>query len=134
MKTTKLSQEELQALGLQSQVQSVSTVDNQELKKFVGMFVKHANNVGMIRSVHGNRLAFVYADKESWTVQLVYPNNVTRLQGEDATRAKRSAHMFFMREATSLRSRIARHFAFDNAKSLENLLAEVTAWERKLSA
>ena len=136
MKTRELTQSELEMLGLQEGTIATATteINNADLQKYVGQFISHKGHLGMVDEVHGNRLGFVWSDKDSWTGQLIDVQDVKDIQVGERDKAKHSAQIYFNREATSLRSRIARNYAFDNKATLNTLLTHCETWLRKLGA
>lgn len=108
-----------------------------ELQPYVGSFVVTADGLyGMIDDVHGDRLGFVHAEKDSWTGELIDASKVKTVSPTtvDGAKAFRSAQTYFNREATSLRSRIARNYAFDSKATLNAMLTHCETWLRKLDA
>lgn len=151
MKTRELTQSELEMLGLDNGTITTPTpvVNNIKpavtlrrkvstaLLPYVGAFVVTADGLyGMIDEVHGDRLGFVHAEKDSWTGELVDIDKVKTVSPTtvDGAKAFRSAQTYFNREATSLRSRIARNYAYDNKETLSNMLTHCETWLRKLDA
>lgn len=107
------------------------------LQPYVGAFVVTAGGLyGMIDEVHGDRLGFVHAEKDSWTGELIYADKVRIVSPTtvDGAKAYRSAQAYFNREATSLRRRIACNYAFDNKAKLSEMLAHCETWLRKIDA
>lgn len=150
MKTRELTKSELEMLGLQqgsiSTPESVTNIKpavtlrrkvSAELQPYVGAFVVTSGGLyGMIDEVHGDRLGFVHAEKDSWTGELIDASKVKTVSPTtvDGAKAFRSAQTYFNREATSLRSRIARNYAFDNKATLNAMLTHCETWLRKLDA
>ena len=150
MKTRELTQSELEMMGLQqgtiSTPKSVMNIKpavtlrrkvSTALQPYVGAFVVTADGLyGMIDDVHGDRLGFVHAEKDSWTGELIDASKVKTVSPTtvDGAKAFRSAQTYFNREATSIRSRIARNFAYDNKETLNNMLTHCETWLRKLDA
>ena len=151
MKTRELTQSELEMLGLDNGTITTPTpvVNNIKpavtlrrkvstaLLPYVGAFVVTSDGLyGMIDEVHGDRLGFVHAEKDSWTGELVDIDKVKTVSPTtvDGAKAFRSAQTYFNREATSLRSRIARNYANDNKETLNNMLTHCEMWLRKLDA
>lgn len=105
-----------------------------DLDIFVGLFVRHGNNLGMIDAVHGERLGFVWSDKASWTAELVDVEDVTICESdEDCSAALNSARLYFSREVDSLRNRISLGLKQDSQKVLTEMLHNCEAWLTKLS-
>lgn len=151
MKTRELTKSELEMLGLNSgTITTPAPVVNNikpavtlrrkvstELQPYVGAFVVTVDGLyGMIDEVHGDRLGFVHAEKDSWTGELIDASKVKTVSPTtvDGAKAFRSAQTYFNREATSIRSRIARNFAYDNKETLNNMLTHCETWLRKLDA
>lgn len=106
-------------------------VNDDALNVWVGKFAHADGHDGLIDSVHGNRLGFVYATKDGWTNCLVDPNEVRN--AEDDARAKRSAVTYFNRESTTLRHRIRCGYACDDPVKLNTMLNDCETWLRKLA-
>ena len=105
-----------------------------DLDKFVGLFVRRENNLGMIDAVHGNRLGFVWSDKTSWTAELVDEDEVTICESnEDCSTALNSARQYYSRETDSLRNRLRLHLPQDCAESLQSMLSRCEFWNNKLN-
>ena len=105
-----------------------------DLDKFVGLFVRHGNDLGMIDAVHGDRLGFVWSDKSSWTAELVDVEDVTICESdEDCSAALNSARQYFSREADSLRHRISLGLKQDSQEVLAEMLCHCEAWLAKLA-
>lgn len=105
-----------------------------DLDKFVGLFVRRENNLGMIDAVHGGRLGFVWSDKTSWTAELVDEDEVTICESnEDYSAALNSARQYYSREVDSLRNRIGLGLKLDNQEVLAEMLCNCEAWLAKLS-
>ena len=150
MKTRELTQSELEMLGLDNGITTPTPVVNNikpavtlrrkvssALLPYVGAFVVTSDGLyGMIDEVHGDRLGFVHAEKDSWTGELIDASNVKTVSPTtvDGAKAFRSAQAYFNREATSLRSRIARNLAYDNKEALNNMLTHCETWLRRLDA
>ena len=151
MKTRELTQSELEMLGLDNgTITTPAPVVNNikpavtlrrkvstALLPYVGAFVVTSDGLyGMIDEVHGDRLGFVHAEKDSWTGELIDASKVKTVSPTtvDGAKAFRSAQTYFNREATSLRSRIARNLAYDNKETLNNMLTHCETWLRKLAA
>lgn len=151
MKTRELTQSELEMLGLDNgTITTPAPVVNNikpavtlrrkvstALQPYVGAFVITADGLyGMIDAVHGDRLGFVHAEKDSWTGQLIDASKVKVVSPTtvDGAKAFRSAKTYFNREATSLRSRIARNYAFDDKVTLNNMLTHCETWLRRIGA
>jgi hypothetical protein len=152
MKTRELTQSELEMLGLDNGTITTPTpvVNNIKpavtlrrkasttaLQPYVGAFVVTADGLyGMIDDVHGESLGFVHAEKDTWTGELIDASKVKIVSPTtvDGAKAFRSAQVYFNREATSLRSRIARNYEFDDKVTLNNMLTHCETWLRKLDA
>ena len=105
-----------------------------DLDKFVGLFVRHGNDLGMIDAVHGNRLGFVWSDKSSWTGELVDVDKVTICESdEDCSAALDSALRYFQREHDSISGRIAMQYKQDDKELLAEMLHNCEAWLAKLA-
>lgn len=130
-KTRNLTESELQMLGLNEGTITTEIVNNADLQKYVGQFVMHKGHLGMIDDVHGNRLGFVWSDKDSWTGQLVDVTSVTVVT--DSAAAKESALVYFQRETSGLKNRIGRNYSFDDQGKLNAMLAHCETWLRKLA-
>ena len=105
-----------------------------DLEKFVGLFVRHGNDLGMIDAVHGERLGFVWSDKTSWTAELVDVEDVTICESnEDCSAALDSALKYFRREYASISGRIAMKYKQDSEESLTKMLRNCEAWLAKLA-
>jgi len=106
----------------------------EDLSKYVGLFVRHGNNLGMIDAVHGVRLGFVWSDKTSWTAELVDEDEVTICESnEDCSAALNSARQYYSREVDSLRNRIGLGLKLDNQEVLAEMLCNCETWLAKLS-
>ena len=104
-----------------------------ETKDYVGKFVKVGNNYGMIDNVYGNRLGFIWSDKDSWTGELVDVDKVEVLtKQDDIAKARLSAKSYLLRERAALKARIARKLAIDNQQTLGELLDFVVGWINRL--
>ena len=151
MKTRELTQSELEMLGLDNgTITTPAPVVNNikpavtlrrkvstALLPYVGAFVVTSDGLyGMIDEVHGDRLGFVHAEKDSWTGELIDASKVKTVSPTtvDGAKAFRSAQTYFNREATSLRSRIARNYEFDSKAKLNAMLTRCETWLRKLDA
>lgn len=107
-----------------------------DLEVYVGLSIKVGNVFGVCDEVCGDRLGFVWSDKDSWTGQLVDANDVTICDNEDeCERGRLSALHYFEREAESLRSRIKAKLKQDkdNAEMLQEMLAHCMRWLSRLS-
>ena len=105
-----------------------------DLEKFVGLFVRRGNDLGMIDAVHGERLGFVWSDKTLWTAELVGVEDVTICESdEDCSAALNSARRYYSREAYSLRHRISLGLKQDSQEVLAEMLSHCEAWLAKLS-
>lgn len=105
-----------------------------DLDKFVGLFVRHGNNLGMIDAVHNERLGFVWSDKASWTGELVDVEDVTICESdEDCSAALNSSCQYYSREVNSLRNRISLGLKQDSQEVLTEMLHNCEAWLAKLS-
>ena len=104
-----------------------------ETKDYVGKFVKVGKNYGMIDNVYGNRLGFIWSDKDSWTGELVDVDKVEVLtKQDDVAKARLSAKSYLLRERAALKARIARKLAVDNQQTLGELLDFVVGWINRL--
>lgn len=128
----KLNQSELEMLGLQEgtiSTPSPAMKNDKGLEQYLGMFVKVGIHYGMIDDVHGDRLGFVWSDKDSWTGELVRPNYVEKcVSDSDIKKAERSARAYFEREVASLRARIKRGYEFDDQKMLRERVDLYESW------
>lgn len=107
-----------------------------DLEVYVGQSIKVGNVFGVCDEVCGDRLGFVWSDKDSWTGQLVDEKNVTICETEDdCKRGRLSALRYFEREAESLRSRIKAKLKQDkdNAEMLREMLTHCMRWLSRLS-
>ena len=105
-----------------------------DLDKFVGLFVRHGNDLGMIDAVHGDRLGFVWSDKSSWTAELVDVEDVTICESdEDCSAALNSARQYYSREVNSLRHRISLGLKQDSQEVLAEMLCHCESWLAKLA-
>ena len=105
-----------------------------DLEKFVGLFVRHGNDLGMIDAVHGERLGFVWSDKTSWTAELVDVEDVTICESdEDCSTALDSALKYFRREYASISGRIAMKYKQDSQEVLTKMLYHCEVWLAKLA-
>ena len=105
-----------------------------DLGKFVGLFVRRCNDLGMIDAVHGERLGFVWSDKTSWTGELVDVEDVTICESdEDCCAALNSARQYYSREVDSLRHRIILGLKQDSQEVLAEMLHNCEAWLAKLA-
>lgn len=133
MKTRNLTQEELQMLGLQEGTITVTVKDNPKLQKYVGKFASVDGHYGMVDDVHGNKLGFVWSNKDSWTAELVSADDIELCESEEnIKKARNSAKCYFNREETSLRSRIRMKYRIDNETELKNMLSYIVGWNRKI--
>jgi len=128
----KLNQSELEMLGLQEgtiSTPSPAVKNDKGLEQYIGMFVKVGIHYGMIDDVHGDRLGFVWSDKDSWTGELVRQNIIDKcVSDSDIKKAERSARTYFEREVASLRARIKRGYEFDDQKMLRERVDQCEAW------
>ena len=105
-----------------------------DLDKFLGLFVRRGNDLGMIDAVHGERLGFVWSDKTSWTAELVDVDKVSICESnEDCSAALNSARQYYSREVDSLRHRISLGLKQDSQEVLAEMLHNCEAWLTKLS-
>ena len=134
-----MNQKDLQELkemtGLVSQSElsiasaSSSAEHNKGLEQYLGMFVKVGIHYGIIDEIQGDKLGFVWSDKDSWTGELVRPNYVEKcVSGSDIKKAERSARAYFEREVASLRARIKRGYEFDDQKMLLERVDLYESW------
>lgn len=128
----KLNQSELEMLGLQEgtiSTPSPAVKNDKGLEQYIGMFVKVGIHYGMIDDVHGDRLGFVWSDKDSWTGELVRQNIIDKcVSDSDIKKAERSARTYFEREVASLRARIKRGYEFDDQKMLRERVDLCESW------
>jgi len=128
----KLNQSELEMLGLQEgtiSTPSPAVKNDKGLEQYLGMFVKVGIRYGMIDDVHGDRLGFVWSDKDSWTGELVRQNIIDKcVSDSDIKKAERSARTYFEREVASLRARIKRGYEFDDQKMLRERVDLCESW------
>ena len=104
-----------------------------DLSKFVGLFVRHGNDLGMIDAVHGEHLGLVWSDKSSWTGELVDVKDITICESkEDCSAALNSTLQYYSREADSLRHRISLKLKQDCQEVLSEMLHNCEAWLKKL--
>lgn len=109
--------------------------NNTELSRYVGAFVKAGKAYGMIDNVHGDRLGFVWSEKDSWTGELVDLEECEILTNKaDIDNAMASAVTYFKREHDSLTMRMARKYSTDNQQTLAKMLWFVDEWLEKLTA
>ena len=152
MKTRELTQSELEMLGLDNGTITTPTpvvnnikpavtlrrkVSTTSLQPYVGAFVVTADGLyGMIDEVHGDRLGFVHAERDTWTGELIDASKVKTVSPTTVEGAKafRSAQAYFRFEVESLRNRIARNYPIDNKEALNNMLTRCETWLRKLDA
>lgn len=105
-----------------------------DLGVYVGLSIKVGNVYGVCDEVCGNRLGFVWSDKDSWTGQLVDANRVTICENEeDCGRGRLSALHYFEREEKSLQSRINARYKQDNAEMLRKMRTHCMRWLGRLS-
>lgn len=103
------------------------------LESYVGQFIRHGNDLGVIDEICGNKLGFVWSDKTSWTGQLVCKEDVTLCETEeDCSAALNSAREYFAREADSLRNRIKQNIKTDDSALLAKLLRHCENWIDRL--
>lgn len=151
MKTRELTQSELEMLGLDNGTITTPTpvVNNIKpavtlrrkvstaLLPYVGAFVVTSDGLyGMIDEVHGDRLGFVHAEKDTWTGELIDASKVKTVSPTTVEGAKafRSAQAYFRLEVESLRSRIVRNYPMDSKEALNRMLTRCEAWLCKLDA
>lgn len=104
-----------------------------EIKDYVGKFAKVDGHLGMIDNVYGNRLGFIWSDKDSWTGHLCETNAVEILtDSEQIAQARLSAKNYLLRERASLKARIARKLAIDSQQQLQEMLDFVVGWLARL--
>ena len=109
--------------------------NNTELSRYVGCFVRIGKAYGMIDNIHGDRLGFVWSDKDSWTGELVNLEECEILTNkEDIDNAMASAVRYFKREHDSLTMRMARKYSTDNQQTLAKMLWFVDEWLERLAA
>lgn len=107
------------------------------LQPYVGAFVVTAGGLyGMIDDVHGDRLGFVHAEKDTWTGELIDAGKVRIVSPTtvDGAKALRSAQTYYIREAESLRNRISRKFSVDDPVKIKDMLYRCESWISKLGA
>ena len=106
----------------------------EDLEVYVGLSIKVGNVYGICDEVCGNRLGFVWSDKDSWTGQLVDANNVTICENEEECEQGRlSALHYFEREVKSLQARIDMGRKQDDLTTLANELSRCECWLGRLS-
>ena len=106
----------------------------EDLEVYVGLSINVGNVYGICDEVCGDRLGFVWSDKDSWTGQLVDANNVTICESEDdCERGRLSALHYFEREEKSLQSRIKAKIKQDNAETLRKMHTHCMRWLGRLS-
>ena len=106
----------------------------QDLEVYVGLSIKVGNVYGICDEVCGNRLGFVWSDKDSWTGKLVDANYVTICETEDDCECGRlSALHYFERGEKSLQSRINMGRKQDDLTTLVNELSRCEYWLSRLS-
>lgn len=106
----------------------------EDLEVYVGLGIKVGNVYGICDKVCGNRLGFVWSDKDSCTGQLVDAKDVTICETEDdCERGHLSALHYFEREVESLQSRINMGCKTDNLTTLVNELSRCEYWLSRLS-
>lgn len=106
----------------------------EDLQVYVGLRIKVGNVYGVCDEVCGNRLGFVWSDKESWTGQMIDAKDVTICETEDdCERGRLSALHYFESEAKSLQSRINAGRKTDNLTTLVNELSRCEYWLSRLS-
>ena len=104
-----------------------------ELNEYVGKFVKVAGHYGMIDNVYGNRLGFIWSDKDSWTGEIVDVTSVEIMKdANDIIKSRLSAKNYLLRERASLKARIARKLQIDNQATLQEMLDFIVAWIARL--
>lgn len=105
-----------------------------DLEVYAGLSIKVGNVYGICDEVCGDRLGFVWSDKNSWTGQLVDANDVTICETEnDCERGRLSALHYFEREVKSLQSRINAGRKTDDLTTLVNELSRCEYWLSRLS-
>ena len=105
-----------------------------DLEVYVGLSIKVGNVYGICDEVCGNRLGFVWSDKDSWTGELVDAKDVTICETEnDCERGRLSALHYFESEIESLQSRINVGRKTDNLTTLVNELSRCEYWLSRLS-
>lgn len=106
----------------------------EDLEVYVGLSIKVGNMYGVCDKVCGNRLGFVWSDKDSWTGQLVDAKDVTICETEeDCELGRLSALHYFEREAKSLQARIDMGRKQDDLTTLANMLSRCEYWLGRLS-
>ena len=105
----------------------------ENIQEYVGKYVKAGAHYGMIDATYGNRLGFIWSDKDSWTGELVDTDKVEVLTATDEVqKARLSAKNHLLRERASLKARIAQKLKFDNQQRLAELLDFVSGWIVKM--
>jgi hypothetical protein len=106
----------------------------EDLQVYVGLSIKVGNIYGVCDEVCGNRLGFVWSDKDSWTGQLVDAKDVTICETEDeCERGRLSALHYFEREEKSVQSRINMGRKQDSAETLRKMHTRCMRWLGRLS-
>jgi len=104
-----------------------------DLEVYVGLSIKVGDVYGVCDEVCGNRLGFVWSDKDSWTGQLVDANEVTICETEeDCEHGRLSALHYFEREVESLMTRICAGRKQDDLTTLVNQLSHCEYWLNRL--
>ena len=86
-----------------------------QLESMIGAFVKYDGNYGMIDAVYGERLGFIWSDKDSWTGQIVDTDK-----------------NYLLRERAHLLRRIKMNLEIDDQQRLRELLDFVSGWIVKM--
>jgi hypothetical protein len=106
----------------------------EDLQVYVGLSIKVGNVYGVCDEVCGNRLGFVWSDKDSWTGQLVDAKDVTICETEDdCEQGRLSALHYFEREEKSLQARISAGYKQDDSETLRKMHAHCMRWLGRLS-
>jgi hypothetical protein len=106
----------------------------EDLEVYVGLSIKVGNVYVICDEVCGNRLGFVWSDKDSWAGQMIDAKDVTICETEeDCERGRLSALHYFEREAESLQARINMGRKTDNLTTLVNELSRCEYWLSRLS-
>lgn len=104
-----------------------------QLESMIGAFVKHNGNYGMIDAVYGERLGFIWSDKDSWTGCIVDTDKIEPLSSEEElAKARLSAKNYLLRERAHLLRRIKMNLEIDDQQRLRELLDFVSGWIVKM--
>lgn len=102
----------------------------------IGSFAKHTDEhgavtYGVVDSIFddGLRVGFVHSDKNTWTSELVWAEDITPCtEANEIEKARTSAACYYRNEAEDIRARIARHYEIDDEQKLAEMLAECESW------